>query len=253
MLSNAIVTALFPQLSELYTQQGVEGLKDACKAATRYSVLTSFPIIIGLAVLAFPIVILFGGWEYRDAGLPLTVLCLAGLPIALGVALTSTLTTLERTKTVSIITIISIIFTSVVAFVNLAYFYPVLGLTGLAWARIVSAVVAFGLSAYALRRVFSLPFDKEALWKASAASLFMTAAIFLLDVARQVLTSQGRQFLLPPLHWLPLYVVVGGVAYFFGLAALKAIKKRDIELIQEYLPRGFKRMVPWLERLARVD
>jgi len=253
MLSTSIVTALFPQLSELYTKQGIKGLKDAFNASTRYSMFVSFPIIIGLAVLAYPIVILFGGWEYNEAGLPLAVLCLAAIPVALGVAMGSTLMTLERTKTVSLITVISIFFTSAVSFVNLAYFYPSLGLTGPAWARTISSLVGFGLSVYALKRVFSFTFDKEALWKASVASLLMTVAILFLDVARQVLTLPPRQFLLPPLHLLPLYVFVGAVAYFFSLAALKAIKKRDVELFEEYLPRSLRKMVSLLERLARVD
>jgi len=253
MLSSSIVTALFPQLSELYTQKGLKGLKEAFNTATRYSVLASFPVIIGLALLAYPTVILFGGWEYRDAGIPLTVLCLAAIPVALGVAFGLTLMTLERTKTVSLITLTSILSTSVLAYINLAYFYPNLGLTGPAWARVISSIVGFGLSVYALRKVFSLTFDKEALWKASTATLFMTVAILLLDAARQMLTTPPRQFLLPPLHWLPLYVIIGAVAYFFSLVALKAIKKHDVELFKEYLPRRFGWVASLLERLARAE
>lgn len=253
MLSTSIVTALFPQLSELYVQQGMRGLKDGFNAATRYSVLTSFPLIIGLAILASPIVILFGGWEYRYAGLPLTVLCLAAIPVALTVAIPSTLMTLERTKTVSLITIISILSTLAVAYVSLAYFYPNLGLTGPAWARTISSIAGLGLGVYVLKRIFSFSFDKEAIWKTLAASLLMTVAILLFDVARQVLTPPPPEFLLPPLHLLPLYVVVGAVTYFFSLVALKAIKKRDVELFQEYLPKGFRWMAALLKRLAQVD
>lgn len=253
MLSTAIATALFPQLSELYTQRGMQGLKDACKITSRYSVLVSFPVIIGLAVLASPIVILFGGWDYRAAGLPLTVLCLAAIPVAVGVALGSTLMTVERTKSNSLITIISIIATSTLTLANLAYFYPLLGLTGPAWARIISSLVGFGLTVYAVKKVFSVSFDMEALWKASAASFIMIVAILLLDVARQVLTPAPSEFLLFPLRLLPLYIIVGAGAYFFSLSALKTIKRPDIELFQEYLPSSFKRIVPLLERLTRVD
>jgi len=253
MLSTSIVTALFPQLSELYAQKGMKGLEDATNAATRYSVLTSFPVIIGLAVLASPIVILFGGWGYREAGPPLTALSLAAIPAALSVAFVATLMTVERTKAVSLITTISIISTSVVAYINLAYFYPSFGLTGPAWARVLSAVVGLLLSVYALKRIFSFTFDKEALWKASAASLFMVVAILLLDMARQIFTPESRGFLLPPLLWLPAYVGVGAAAYIFSLGALKAIKKQDVNLIKEYLPSRLRWTTAVLERLARVD
>jgi peptidoglycan biosynthesis protein MviN/MurJ (putative lipid II flippase) len=176
---------------------------------------------------------------------------LAAIPVAVGVALGSALMTLERTKSNSLITIISIIATSTLTVVNLAYFYPLLGLTGPAWARIISSLVGFGLSVYALKRVFSVSFDMEALWKASAASLLMTVTILLLDVARQMLTPPPNDFLLFPLRLLPLYIIVGAGAYFLSLVALKAIKKPDVELFQEYLPSGFRWIVPLLERLAR--
>jgi hypothetical protein len=45
-------------------------------------------------------------------------------------------------------------------------------------------------------------------------------------------------------------VIVGATVYFFSLVALKAIKKHDVELIQEYLPGRLKRLAVWLDRLA---
>jgi O-antigen/teichoic acid export membrane protein len=52
LFSNSLVIALFPSLSELYAQQGLNSLRDAFKVASRYSILIGFPLIIGLATLA---------------------------------------------------------------------------------------------------------------------------------------------------------------------------------------------------------
>lgn len=251
LFSTAIITALFPQLSELYVQQGLNSLKDAFGVSTRYLALVGFPMIIGLATLSSPIIVIFAGQEYSQAALPLTIVCLAALPTTLGVAINPILLTLERTKTISAITVISILFNIAASFIALAYFN--LGLPGPALARTFSAIITFGLSVFALKGVFSLKFDRDALWKAMFSSLFMTAVIIFLDIARQtVLSSYGPLFDIN-LHSLVLYVVVGAATYFLSLVAVKAIKKHDIEMLHDYLPGGFKRIATWLSRAAHLE
>jgi len=236
LVSSSIVAALFPQLSELYVQQEAEGLRDAFQVSTRYTVMVSFPVIVGLAALAYPLLILFAGMEYAEAAVPLIVLCLAALPGALGITIGPALLTLERTKTASMVTVVSILSNTVVCYITLAY--RNLGMFGTAWARVFASFVGFGLGVYALRRFFKVAFDKESLWKASLASIIMTTAVVLVEV-----------LLFHP-YFLPLYVIVGFLVYFFSLVGLKAIKKRDVELVHDYLPSGLKRVAVWLSRVA---
>ncbi len=251
LFSTAIVTALFPQLSELYAQQGLNSLKDAFRVSTRYLALVGFPMIIGLATLSSPIIILFAGQEYAGAALPLTIICFAALPATLGVAINPILMTLERTKTVSIITVISIFFNIAASFVALAYLN--VGLPGPALARTFSAIITFGLSVFALKGVFSLDFDSEALLKSAFSCLLMIIAIFLIDVARRIIMSSPNQLFDVTLQTLILYVVAGAATYFSSLVALKTIKKHDIEMLHDYLPKGFKWIATWLSRLARLE
>ena len=248
LLSTSLVTALFPQLSELYTKGGSESLRDAFHVSTRYTALIGFPMIIGLAVLAYPIMILFAGIEYAEATLPLIIICFAALSTTIGVAIGPILMTIERTKTASLLTIASILTNISVSYVTLTYLN--LGLAGPAGARTIASVISLGLGVYLLSTIFSLSFDKEALWKASAASIFMAAMILLTDVVRQFLTPFPTQFLVIQLRWLPLYVLIGAVAYFFALVALKAMQKRDIELFRDYLPARLKWIANWFNRLA---
>lgn len=248
LLSTSLVIALFPKLSELYATEGSDSLRSAFSVSTRYTALIGFPMIIGLAVLAYPIMILFAGIEYAEATLPLIIICFAALSTTIGVAIGPILMTLERTKTASLLTVASILANIAVSYVTLTYLN--LGLAGPAGARTIASVVSLGLGVYLLSTIFSLSFDKEALWKASAASMFMAAMILLTDVVRQFLTPFPTQFLVIQLRWLPLYVLIGAVTYFFALVALKAIQKRDIELFRDYLPARLKWIANWFNRLA---
>jgi len=248
LLSSSLVQALFPQLSELFTKEGSNSIRNAFFISTRYSALIGFPMIIGTAVLAYPILILFAGIEYAEATLPLIIMCVAALSTTIGVAISPILMTLERTKTTSLITIISIFANVAVSYITLTYLN--LGLAGPAGARTIASIVSLALGTYLLSTIFSLSFDKEALWKASAASIFMATMILLTDVVRQFLTPFPTQFLVIQLRWLPLYVLIGAVAYFFALVALKTIKKRDIELFRDYLPARLKWVANWFNRLA---
>ena len=242
LLSTSIVTALFPQLSELYAKGGSDSLREAFHISGRYAVLFGFPMLVGLAALAYPVMVAFAGIEYAGAALPLTIICLASLPATLGIAISPTLLTLERTKTASIIALMSIFSNMIASYVTLAYLH--MDIIGPAWARFLAAFVGLGLGAYALKKILNVTFDKVALWKASVASLFMATAVTL---------SRTLEIFFSQVYLLPFYVMVGGTVYFFCLAVLKAIKKQDVELVQAYLPKGLKRLAVWLGRMALVE
>lgn len=251
LFSTAVITALFPQLSELYTQQGLNSLKEAFRVSTRYLALIGFPMVVGLAVLSKPMVVIFAGRDYIEAAFPLTIISFATLPATLGVAIGPILLTLERTKVVSVIRVFSIIFNLLASYAALAYFN--LGLPGPALARTFSAVIAFGLSLFALRGIFSLNFDKEALWKAALSSVFMAITIFLLDAIRQTFVLASSRLFSIGLYSLILYMTAGATVYFLSLISLKTIKKYDIEMLRDYLPKGFKWLADWLNSAARLD
>jgi len=251
LFSNSIITALFPQLSELYAQQGSNSFKEAFRVSTRYSVLIGFPLIVGLATLAYPAIILFAGWQYVEAVQPLIIISIAALFGTLAVAVSPILLTLERTTVVSVLSVISVGASLFLSYFALAYLN--LGMIGTAWARTFAAIIGLVLSLLVLARHVPISFDKEALWKASAASAFMALSILIVDLGRKFLSSDSYQFLVIRLHQLPIYVLVGASAYFIALIALRAIKKHDIKLVEEYLPKKLKRVAAWLERIPTTE
>ena len=199
-------------------------------------------------------IILFTGWSYSDATLAassLVIISLAALVGTLGVAVGPILMTLERTVIVSLISVVSMSVSVFLSYYALAYLS--LGMIGTAWARTITSVVGLALSLYALKRYVPISFDKEALWKASTASAIMIVAIVALDLMRKFVGLGSYEFLVIRLHLLPIYVAVGALAYFLALVALRAMKKHDIELLKEYLPKSFRRMATLLERFAVAD
>lgn len=251
LFASSIVIALFPKLSELYTRQGSESLKDAFRISTRYAVLVGFPLIIGLATLALPAIILFAGLQYVGAVEPLVIICIGALATTLGVAVGPILLTLGRTVVLSILSIISVLLSLGMSYFALAYLG--LGTAGTAWARSIAAIISLVLTLYVVKHHVPISFDKEALWKGSLASAFMVVVIVAVDLMRGVVSSASYEFLVIRLHLLPVYIAVGGVAYFFALAALKAIKRHDLELVKGYVPRSFRQILTWLERFVVAD
>ena len=250
LFSSALILALFPQLTELYAQQGINSLKDAFRVSTRYSLLIGFPLIVGVATLAYPTIILFAGSQYIEAVEPLIIISISAIVGTVGVSIGPILLTLERTRIASVLSVVSVSISFLLSYFALAYLG--LGMTGTAWARTIASIIVLALSLYVLSRHISISIDREAIVKASVASAFMVLAILSLDLMRKFV-STNYQFLVIRLTQLPIYVLFGGSAYLLSLVALRAIKKRDIELIEEYLPQSLKRVVAWLERFAVAD
>lgn len=248
LLSTSIVTALFPSLSGLYARQGAGGLKDAFRLSTRYSVLVGFPLIAGLATLAYPVIIIFGGLQYIDAAQPLVIISVGLLISTLGLAMSPILMTLNRTALVSFISVVGVCISLLFSYVAVV---PLnLGMNGAALARALTTITVLLLTTYVVMRHVEISFDKESIWKALAASAMLVSAIIGLDLVRMLLSPSSYEFLVIRLHLLPIYVIAGALAYLGGLILLKTIKSQDVEILQEYLPQRLRWIASWLGRFV---
>lgn len=249
LVSTAIVASLLPKLSELHSTLGVGSLRDAFKTSTRFAALLGFPVALMVATLAYPIIILFATVRFADAAIPLAVMCIAALPAVLGSAISPTLLTLRQTKMASLIAVVSILLEASLSYVSLAYLKA--DLAGVAFSRFFAALAGFILGAYVLHASLKVEFDKEATWKSATASIAMVLSLFGLELLRSIFEPASYQFLALRLRLLPVYAVVGVVVYLLFLIALGALKKRDIELLRDYLPKRLRWIAELLNRIAR--
>jgi stage V sporulation protein B len=247
LISSALVAALYPKLSQLYTESGRSSLENAFTATTRYVVFVGFPIILLVAVLAYPIIVLFAGVQYAPAAFPLAMLCVATLFGTIGVAITPAFYTLERTWTASLPAFASVVADALFSYVLIAFFG--MGMIGASIAKIIAAAVGFILGVILLRQFIRVKFDMEMLWKVTLACGIMIIALLGFDVLRQIAIGPPNSFLEFRLLLLPVYIIFGIIVYCFAIIALRAIKKEDIDLFREYLPAKLKWTVGLIERL----
>ncbi len=247
LVSVALVTSLFPKLSELFSSFGVKSLREAFKTATRYAAFLGFPVSLLIATLAYPIIVLFATVRFVDAVVPLAVMCVASIPLALGSAINPTLLTLERTKTAASISLFSILLEALLAYVSLAHIHA--GLVGVAFSRLLAALATFILGAYILRILLNVEFDRDATWKSAAASTIMVLSLLALELLR-TMTEPSYKFLVLRLRQLPVYAAVGVAVYIISLIMLRAVKKRDIELLRDFLPSFLRRFADFFDHVA---
>jgi O-antigen/teichoic acid export membrane protein len=250
LVSVAIITALFPKLSELHSAFGSGGLRDSFKTSTRYAAFIGFPVSLMVATLAYPIIVLFATVRYVDAVVPLAVMCIASLPSTLGAAIIPTFYTLKKTKAASLITGFSIVLQAFLSFISLAVLN--LDLTSVAFSRLFAAVGGLVLGVYVLRLSLKIEFDKEAVWKSATASIVMVFSLFGLELLRTFLEPSSYQFLVLRIRQLPIYVIVGMTVYLLSLVALRAIKKRDIELLRDFLPSSLRWIADLVNRIMNI-
>ncbi len=251
LVSVALVTSLFPKLSEIHARLGTESLRDAFKTATRYAALLGFPVSLLVATLAYPIFILFATVRFVDAVIPLAVMCIASLPTILGLAISPILYTLKQTKLVSATIMVSIIVEATLSYIFLAYLNA--DLEAVAVTRLVATVCQFMLGSYLLNRIIRIAYDKEAIWKSTLASLLMVLSLLGLEALRSVIEPTSFQFLVLRLRLLPIYAIVGIIVYVFSLLLLKAIVRRDLELVSDYLPSRLQWIVKVFRRFVKTS
>jgi O-antigen/teichoic acid export membrane protein len=249
LVSVAITASLFPKMSELHSKLGVDSLRDAFRTSTRYAALIGFPLSLLVATLAYPIIVLFATVRFVDAVAPLAVMCAASLPTALGLAISPALLTLKKTRTASLIIANTILLEAVLSYVSLRYLN--MGLGGVAFSRFFAAIAGLLLGVYMLRRFLRIEFDSEAAWKAAMASVIMVLSIFVMEFVR-AMVEPSYQFLVLRLRLLPVYGVVSVTVYLIFLIVLKTVKKRDVELLREYLPAKLGRIADFVGRIART-
>jgi stage V sporulation protein B len=248
LISSALVAALYPKLSQLYTESGRSSLENAFTATSRYVVFVGFPIILLVAVLAYPIIILFAGVQYAPAAFPLALLCIATLFGTVSVAIGPAFYTMERTWTASLTALASVVADSLFSYVLIASLG--MGMIGAATAKIIAAAIGFIVGVVLLRQFIRVKFDTEMLWKVMLACIVMVLALLGFDVVRQLVSGAPHSFLVFRLLLLPVYIVIGIIVYLFAIIALHAIKKEDIDLFREYLPGGLKKIAALIERFV---
>lgn len=222
-LDRFAIDATTPKLSEKGAlATGIHETEAVFRKCTRYVFLGLIPLHLLIAVAATPLLQLYGGSQYADAGPVLAVLCL-GLLFTL-------LYDLQRAHVQVFAKPTHSLWLSVAhSLANIGLLVVLVPLFGALGAALVDALVALLLMVITdlmLRRTMRVNYDLQALWVALSASLLAAAVLWLLHPLWQERAS-------PVL----LALVAAGVVY--GLALARRLHSDDVSLFVRCLPSKF--------------
>jgi O-antigen/teichoic acid export membrane protein len=231
LLSTYAMGAVAPKLSEraAHEPDAVGRMFTKC---SRYLFLGLLPLHVGVAVLAGPLVRLYGGVKYAGYGYVLSILCLA--------LFLEAVVSMQRTH-IQIFANPWRLFVgqAVRGLTNVALLMvliPSWAAAGAAMVRILVAIVLVGVSAWQLRGVVPTRYDRRAIVLAVAGSLAVAIALALLVST-------------PLYHGLTIALggVVGTVCY--AAVLVRRLEPADADLLVEMVPRRLV-SVPARERLS---
>jgi O-antigen/teichoic acid export membrane protein len=230
----AIGTALLPTYSTMHSKHGGGTLSNSVTTASRYMCLIGVPLSLGLLSTARPSLALFVGEPYVEGTQPLMAVSLFFAFTLVSAALTGLLIVMEETTLLLKISALSFS----VGVASASTLAPSLGMVGASLARGFAMLTELIATTVVLRRRIHLNLDMEAFSKSFASSTVMACVTLLIQ------SYYYNKFLLP------LYVLVGAVTYFAMLLALRTIKPRDMEIINEYLGPRFRFIAQPIEALV---
>lgn len=202
---------LTPTLSRLYDEQRMHELSTQISYSLKYFLMIGVPFVVGAAVLARPLLMLFSTPEMASQGhtvLPLIALSilLYGIHVIVGQVLVLN----KRTGVLGIVWVTA-------AALNLALnilLVPHLGINGSALSSLVAYGLVLAVTSYFSFRTVSIRIDWPFLIKTLAASCPMALVVWLLNPQSRPQTVTT--------------VAIGVIVYAAGLLLLRAIRKDEI-------------------------
>jgi O-antigen/teichoic acid export membrane protein len=233
-LISVLGSVMLPVFSGVHGVKGPEVLGDSVRTASRYVAIVAMPLAFALFATARPALTLLVGGAYQNGVTPLAVLALGSIASIVALSLSPVLIVLNETTLAALASLLPIPLSVAVALISI----PVLGIVGASVGRALSMLLSLVLTWYFVRRKITVKLDSQAILKSIVASGGMA---LVMEVLQLVYYSR---FLLP------VYLLVGMLAYLLALRALKVIGTADIDLIRRMLGPRFGRMCDFLSRLV---
>jgi O-antigen/teichoic acid export membrane protein len=227
-------SVLLPVFSGVHGVKGREGLEDSIRTASRYVSIVAMPLAFALLAAARPALTLLVGEAYQGGVIPLAVLALGSIASIVAMSLSPVLIVLNETMLAALASILPIPLSVAFALISI----PMLGILGASIARALSMLLSLGLTWYFVRRNIAVKLDSQAILKSLVASGGMA------------LVMEALQLFYYSRFLLPVYLLVGFLAYLLGMRALKAVGTADIDLLRRMLGPRFGRMCGLLSRIV---
>lgn len=231
-----ITTTIFPALSAKHGLKKSEDISSILKTSSRYLIYLIIPSCLGLAAISPTALAFFYGPSYTLGAISLSILSVAAIITALHSLFSVALTSMGKTTQILKINIVSAISTVTILIAAV----PFLQIVGAALTRLIIQLIGMALAFYILQKEIVVEIDREALWKATAAS---TATIPFLLIFEATISTR-----LPITQVLIIEIITAACIYAFSLHILKALKAQDFEILRQALPKALTKYINLIEK-----
>jgi len=230
-----IMVTIFPIISARFGLQNPKGVSNALSIASRYLSYTIIPSCVLLATVAPTALHVFYGPNYVSGATVLSILAISIILFAIFTLLTNTLTAIGKTKQVLEINLIS----ALVAVALLVSLVPMFDIVGAAVTRLAVRALSLILAVHVIRKHVNVQLNREALWKSAVASIMAIPFLFMLE------STMTKQFSV--VQVLAVEILVAGAIYLASLYVLKALNDQDFDLLRQFLPKPFSKVIDVLQ------
>tara|TARA_B100000809_G_C15090950_1_gene513181 strand:+ start:417 stop:1754 length:1338 start_codon:yes stop_codon:yes gene_type:complete len=151
---NSIASIVFPKISERYKKEGVDAVRYLYERSTGLMLAIIIPAVLGVVVLAKPIILLLAGKEYLEAVPVLMILTCMAIVKPWGRLFGITLDATGNPK----INFRMLLLSLAINVITNLILIPTFGMIGAAWATFVSVVVTIGIGQVVVYRMFQVKF-----------------------------------------------------------------------------------------------
>jgi len=204
---------LYPTISREWDDGHFGAITDIYRSIFRYYAILGIPAMVGIVVLAEPLISLLSTSEIARKGAHLVPVFIFGYFLrGYNTSLEYVLTSAERTDIIGMSVVVSALFNLVV---NVALI-PLFGIAGAAVATVMSYVLLFSITVYFAAAAITLTVPWKTIGRSSVAAATMGAVLLVVDPGSGVIPK----LLLTP--------ILGVVVYFGVLSVIGEFSKAEL-------------------------
>jgi len=221
LFSQAISTALFPQVSRFHTMKNHSGIKDTLSIGLSYSPLLALPAFFGVIAVGGRFLSTVYGADFSSGALVLVVLMATRVIQSLQMVICRTLEGLNRPDIEFRITLLTVS----INLVSMVFFIQWYGAAGGALSSLITISISLMLNAWMLHRIIPIEMAPPVFWIAGASVVMFIVVQALLRVFPQVtLISLAG-------------IILAGVVVYCGIIVMNREARELIRgLVMSYSP-----------------
>jgi stage V sporulation protein B len=231
-----ILITIFPLLSSQFGLKKSESISQIIKTTSRYISYSTIPCCLILIIIGPTVLDVFYGSEYISGASALSILAISTILFSFINLLTTTLAALGYTKDILkvnlTIAILSLLF--------LFFFIPFFDIIGAAISKLISYTLSLILLVYSAQKFVKIQLDIEAIWKSIFASFFTLPFLFMVE---KILNG------FPVFYLLVIDLLIAFLIYFVILYLLKALNRKDFDLLRQAFPKFLSKFINFIEEL----